>query len=147
MKACGGFSLVELVMVLLLLGIASTFVLGRAGGDFKAVRDAEELIQAIRYTQERAMRRTGDGLSYRISLGASGYVFTPAASPLYAVSLDGVLEGSALSPSGSIAFDGRGRPSCSGGLACSGSAQTILVSSGGKTVTLTLQPHTGMLGR
>jgi prepilin-type N-terminal cleavage/methylation domain-containing protein len=147
MNRCAGFSLLELVTVMLLLGIASTFVIGRAGSDFKAVRDAEELIQAIRYTQERAMHHTGDGQNYRITLGATGYSLSPAAAPLYADNLDGLLEGGSLSPTGVIAFDGRGLPSCSGGLACAAAAQNILVSAGGDSVSLTLQPYTGMVNR
>jgi type II secretory pathway pseudopilin PulG len=134
-------------MVILLLGILSTFIAGRAGSDFTAMRDAEELLQAIRYTQERAMQHTGDGQHYRISIGGSGYSLLPTPSALVADTLDGSLEGASVSPSGVIAFDGRGKPLCSGGFSCSDGSQNISLSAGGKTLVLTLQPHTGYVSR
>lgn len=142
-----GFTLLELVSVIVLLGIVSTVVMVRSGSDFTAVSDAEELIQAIRYTQERAMHHTGDGLSYQITLNATGYSFSPLAAAIYSDSLDGVLQGSSISPTGSIRFDGRGMPSCSAGLACTGSAENILLSASGDSATLTLEPYTGYIRR
>lgn len=146
MKSLRGFTLLELVTIIVLLGIVSTFVAVRSGSDFTAMRDAEELLQAIRYTQERAMHHTGDG-NYQVTLNSTGYSFSQAAAAIYADSLDGVLEGSSISPTGSIQFDGRGRPSCSAGLICAGSTQNILVSANGDSVTLTLQPYTGYVRR
>ena len=145
MKRQYGFTLLELVTIIVLLGVLSTFVAVRSGSDFTAVGDAEELLQAIRYTQERAMQHTGDGENYQITLNGSDYSLTPAVAAIYAGSLDGVLQGS--SPTGTIQFDGRGLPSCSGGLACAGSPQNILVSANGESASLTLEPYTGTLRR
>jgi MSHA pilin protein MshC len=147
MKRQYGFTLLELVTIIVLLGVLSTFVAVRSGSDFTAVGDAEELLQAIRYTQERAMQHTGDGESYQITLNGSGYSLTPTIAAIYADSLDGVLQGSTISPTGSIQFDGRGLPSCSGGLACAVSPQNIQVSANGESVSLTLEPYTGTLRR
>lgn len=147
MKHAAGFTLLELVTVMVLLGILSTFIAVRTGSDFKAARDAEELIQAIRHTQERAMHHTGDGQSYQITIGGAGYNLMPAASAIYANVLDGVLEGSSVSPTGVIAFDGLGKPTCSGGLVCASSAQSFELSASGDSVTLTLEPETGYVRR
>jgi type II secretory pathway pseudopilin PulG len=141
------FTLQELVVIILLLGIVSTFVIGRSGSDFKALQDAEELLQAIRYTQERAMQHTGDGESYQVTVNSSGYGLDPAAAPSYAGTFDGVLEGSSINPTGTIAFDGRGRPLCSGGLSCATAPQGLSVSASGETVVVTLQPYTGYVRR
>ncbi len=145
MKRLHGFTLLELVMTIVLLGIVSTFVAVRSGSDFTAVGDAEELVQAIRYTQERAMQHSGDGLSYQIALNGTGYTLSPAVASLYGESLDGVLEGSGISPTGVIGFNGRGLPTCSAGLACAGSTQSIVVSASGDSVSLILEPYTGYL--
>lgn len=93
------------------------------------------------------MHHTGDGLSYQITLNSSGYSFSPAAAAIYAESLDGVLQGSNISPTGTIQFDGRGLPSCSAGLVCTGSTENIVVSASGENVTLTLEPYTGYVRR
>jgi prepilin-type N-terminal cleavage/methylation domain-containing protein len=149
MRAEQGYTLMELVIVILLLGIVTTYVIGRSGSDFKAVADAEELLQAIRYTQERAMQHTGDEVNYpyRISLGAAGYKLLPAAAPAYATTLDGTFQGDGVSPTGIIAFDGRGTPLCSAGLSCTSASQNLNVSASGETVVVTLQPYTGYVGR
>ena len=93
------------------------------------------------------MTHTGDGLSYQILLQGSAYSLSPPAAAIYADSLDGVLEGSSVSPTGSIQFDGRGLPSCSAGLSCASSSQTILISASGDGVSLTLEPYTGYVRR
>jgi MSHA pilin protein MshC len=143
---CRGFTLLELVTIILLLGIVTVFVLGRSGGDFKAVGAADELLQAIRYTQQRAMQHTGDAETDQITVGSSGYRLSPVPDPAYADTLDGSLEAS-VSPNGVIAFDGRGSPLCSAGLNCANTPQQFNVSAAGETVVVTLQPYTGYVSR
>ena len=147
MNAQRGFTLLELITIIVLLGVLSTFVMVRSGSDFTAIGDTEELVQAIRYTQQRAMRHTGDGQSYRITLNASSYQLTPTAAARYADSLDGVLQGGSIQPTGTIRFDGRGQPSCSAGLDCANLSQTIQVSANGERASLTLEPYTGAVRR
>lgn len=147
MKRAAGFTLLELVTVIVLLGILSTFIAVRTGSDFKAARYAEELIHAIRHTQERAMHHTGGGQSYQITVSGAGCSLSPAATAIYANVLDGVLEGSSVNPTGVIGFDGRGKPTCSGGLVCASSAQDIMLTASGDSVTLTLEPETGYVRR
>lgn len=147
MKSSLGFTLLELVSIIVLLGIVSTFIVVRSGSDFTALQDAEELIQAIRYTQERAMQHTGDGKSYQIILSSDGYRFSPPAASIYAGNLDGLLRGSRINPTGSIRFNGRGMPVCSGGLLCDDSVQSIALSANGDTNTLLLEPYTGTVRR
>lgn len=93
------------------------------------------------------MQHTGDGLSYQISIGSSGYKLIPLAAPRYADTLDGGLQGGSISPTGIIAFDGRGTPLCSAGLSCASASQNLNVSASGETVIVTLQPYTGYVGR
>ena len=147
MRSFQGYTVMELVFVILLLGILSFYVFGRVGSDFKALGDAQELLQAIRYTQERAMQHTGDGVSYQVSIGSTGYQLLPAAASRYADTLDGVLQGALVSPTGVIAFDGRGVPACSAGLNCASATQNLNVSASGETLVLTLQPYTGYVSR
>jgi type II secretory pathway pseudopilin PulG len=147
MRRDSGFTLMELVTIIILLGIVTTFVAVRTGSDFRAVGDAEELIQAIRHTQERAMHNTGDGQAYAIVISGSGYQLNPAPAGRYADALDGVLEGSSITPTGAIVFDGRGTPLCGGGLSCTGASQSIALTASGETVTLVLEPYTGYVRR
>jgi MSHA pilin protein MshC len=146
MNASRGFTLLELVTIMLLLGIVSVFVLGRAGSDFKADEAAQELLQAIRYTQQRAMQHTGDGVTYQITIGSTGYRLSPSAAAVYTETLDGALQGS-VGPTGVIAFDGRGAPLCSAGLDCASTPQAFHVSASGATEVVTLQPYTGYVSR
>jgi MSHA pilin protein MshC len=147
MKRESGFTLLELVTVIVLLGIVSIFVAARSGSDFRALGDAEELILAIRYIQEQAMHHSGDDQSYSIVLNDAGYQLSPAAAGGYAGSLDGALEGSGINPTGTITFDGWGVPVCSGALSCADASEQITLSAGDESVTLVLEPYTGYVRR
>jgi len=70
-----GFSLVELVSVMVLVAILSTFVVqkfsGTSGYDEYVVRD--QLIEAIRFAQQRAMYDHEINHCYRVSITSSSY--------------------------------------------------------------------------
>lgn len=69
-----GFTLVELVVVILLVGIISVFVLPRffASNVFVERRVKDELISALRYTQQLSMNR---GEDHRLQINAANYTF------------------------------------------------------------------------
>ncbi|GIA16704.1 pilus assembly FimT family protein [Vibrio cholerae] len=56
-----GFTLVELIMVIILLGILSAFAASRYSGrnDLAALTTQQEILASLRLTQSRAMQRTG----------------------------------------------------------------------------------------
>ncbi|MFT7128764.1 MAG: MSHA pilin protein MshC [Gammaproteobacteria bacterium] len=107
-----GFTLVELVTVMILLGILATVVLpkfsSRDGYAEYAVRD--QFISAFRYAQQRAMYDHG-GTCYRLNIDAAG--FGPqragvAFGPVAPVNFAGDYQGISLSPQVPIYFDGLG---------------------------------------
>lgn len=72
---CRGFSLVELVAVIVLVSILSVIaapkLTGTSGFDEYIVRD--QLISAIRYTQQHAMYDRAANHCYRINVSAAGF--------------------------------------------------------------------------
>jgi len=138
-----GFTLVELVIVILLLGILSVYAAGRLYPDFTARQAAEEVVQAVRHAQERAMDSGGgtavviesDGIRFTgmTADGARWQLVTPT------IDVD-------LSPTGSIGFDALGRPTCSG-FSCDTAAVSISITARDDTETVTLQPITGYVSR
>lgn len=107
-----GFTLVELVTVMILLGILATVVLprfsSRDGYAEYAVRD--QFISAFRYAQQRAMY-DHSGTCYRLNIDAVGFGPQRAGvdfGPVAAVSFTGDYRGISLSPQQPIYFDGLG---------------------------------------
>jgi len=141
-----GFTLVELVIVILLVGILSVYAAGRLFPDYTARQASEELVQAIRHAQERAMDRGG---SPSVTIEADGIRFngmTVSGNEWRLLKPGPSIEVS-LSPTGSISFDTTGRPACSGGLACAAGQAVITVQANDQTETLTLEPITGYVHR
>ena len=68
-----GFSLIELVVVVLLLGILSVFALGRLfdQNQFEARGFFDDTVNAVRFAQKLAV---SSGCDVRVSLSATGYV-------------------------------------------------------------------------
>jgi MSHA pilin protein MshC len=145
-----GFTLVELIMVLMVVGILAVYVTASTNNvSMTSYSGAEELVQAIRYAQQEAMDHTGvSGIG--ISIQADGFTFIGVTSPVdtwqllknptanYAV---------AIAPTGTIIFDGRGTPTCAGGLNCNAASQTITVTADGINTALTIEPFTGLAHR
>lgn len=143
-----GFTLIELVVVMVLIGILAVFAIPSNKADFTASNSATELMQAIRYAQQKSMDNTGK-TNASITLSNDGFVFNNLSSlglewkllkpaPAYTVTIN---------PTGTITFNGQGVPSCTNTLALCFSNQTqpITVAANGNSVTIYLEPYTGFV--
>jgi len=145
---CRGFSLVELVSVIVLVSILSVIVapklLGTSGYDEFIVRD--QLISALRFAQQHAMYDQAANHCYRVNITAHSYAversinngttFTPMSDLTFALSDSSVV--TALNkvtlPVLTQRFDGLGNPVAACGGANSGN-QAISIA-GSTTVSL-----------
>ncbi len=149
-----GFTMVELILVIVILGVLAAYAAPKMDLQmFDAHVAAQELVEAIRYAQEMSMTHSGSN-AYQVELDAT--------ANSYAVTQSGVAVSSPLSggsnyvsgwsnvtigQSGTIAFNSRGRPTCSGGLAaCSeptDSNVSIAVAVGSDSTTVAIERMTG----
>ena len=160
-----GFTLVELIVVMLVLGILAAVFIPRSNNSAIILStQAEQLAADIRYVQSLAMTRGWSGVSpsaprrYRINYTATSYYFTDASGvavthPSGTSSSIAFAGGVSISPfpapilvSNVIAFDGRGTPyvdpSASSALAA---MATISMVSGGSTRAIQIFPGTGLV--
>ena len=153
-----GFTLRELIIVLVIVGIISAIALTRTGNDpVMLSTQVNQLAGDIRYVQALAMTQ---GQRYRINLTATGYTFTRADAGGTAVIHPATGSAAQINwnsgvtvalpptnlPSNLVAFDGRGAP-YTNNLATTalglGNTATITLSKGGANATVTIQPFTG----
>lgn len=147
-----GFSLIELVIVLAIVGVLAVFVVPRItatqGITLSAV--TAQLAASIRYTQSLAMSR---GQRYRINFVASAYQITdmggaPIVQPLTAstaaISVSPATLGGYNPPltGGYVAFDGRGVPYVDATTPLASSA-AITITSGSDSGSVVIAPETG----
>ncbi len=147
-----GFSLLELVLVLTIVGVLAVFAAPRLasapGVTLSAV--SAQLAANIRYAQGLAMSR---GQRYRINFTANTYQITdmggaPIVQPLTASTAAISVAPATLSgydpplTGGYVAFDTKGVPyvSATGPLAA---VAMITINSGGETASITIAPETG----
>jgi len=154
----GGFTLQEIIMVLVIVGIISAIALARMGNDpVMLSTQVDQLAGDIRYVQALAMTQ---GQRYRINLTATGYTLTlaNAGGTLVPHPVTGSTaqtnwnSGVTISlpptnlPSNLVAFDGLGIPytdataTAAGAL---GAVATITLSRGGTSQSITSTPQTG----
>ncbi|NNE63131.1 MAG: prepilin-type N-terminal cleavage/methylation domain-containing protein [Gammaproteobacteria bacterium] len=78
-KYFSGFSIIELVVVVLLLGILSVFAIGRLfdQNQFAARGFFDDTVNAVRFAQKLAL---SSGCDVRVSLTAGGYVLNQRAT-------------------------------------------------------------------
>ncbi len=153
MTAQRGFTLVELILVIVIVGVLAVYAAPRFDRDaFDVASAADELIEAIRYTQEMAMSHSGidddgDGNpdNYRITLSGGGYTVslvdsnstTNVPNPVTnAASYTESWSGISLGPATTINFDSRGRPDL-------GADVTITLSRSGESATVDIERATG----
>lgn len=142
----GGFTLIEIVMVMTLLGIIAAYAAPRWLGSEPLVDPQQRLlIRDLRHAQSLAMTQ-GRPLNFEIT--ASGYQITdtalavindPARGGNFQVSLE-----SNLSIAGAdFSFDSLGRPSDGSSLLSSAQVQTI--SSASSSATVSVAPVSGFV--
>ena len=147
-----GFSVLELVLVLVMVGLLAVFALPRVftTESITLPAAAARLAASIRYTQSLAMSR---GQRYRINFAAGTYQITdmggaPIVQPLTAGTAAVSVAPATLSgfnpplTAGYVAFDGKGVPYVSATAALAGTA-TITLTVGSEAATVSIAPETG----
>jgi len=147
-----GFSLLELVAVLAIVGLLAVFVAPRitASQGIALSVVAAQLAANVRHAQTLAMSR---GQRYRINLTPNSYQITdmggaPIVQPLSSGTAPIVVSPAVLSgynppmTSGYLAFDGRGVPYIDPATPLAGTA-TITITSGADVATVVVAPETG----
>ncbi|MCZ6551331.1 MAG: type II secretion system protein [candidate division NC10 bacterium] len=153
-----GFSLIEIILVVMLIGIISAVAIARFPEFPKTGAVARRLVSDIRYAKELANRVQTmcgvyfiDSSSYRIF--QDNDVNTAAVDPTtgtdFVVTLSGQLSGVTLSHSfagNTLKFNALGTP-LDGADTPLAAASTITVSGTGGDRTVTIEPNTGMVTR
>jgi MSHA pilin protein MshC len=144
-----GFTLIEIIAVLVVLGILSAVVVQRATfTDARVAAQIEVVKTHLRYAQERAMNTNEiwyiqfTGTSYTLYRGGTAMTL-PGESGVV------VNPGVTLSWTGGtnvFSFDNRGRPCTdTAGAALLAAARTVTLTHGSETATITVTPNTGFI--
>lgn len=146
-----GFTLIELIMVMVILGVVATVTAMRMpGAGINVSAQAEQLASDIRYTQSLAM---GRGQRFRINFAAGSYQITdmagvaqvhPGTGQTAAISLGSTVLSGYNPPftNSYLAFDSLGVPYTDPTTTQAGLA-ILTLTGGGEAYTLRVVPQTG----
>lgn len=154
-KGADGATLAEILSVLVIVGVLAVVAVAKGGVsiDSSVVAESEALKGQLRFAQNRSMNTadawgiSSTGSSYRL------FRYSPDDGNTTYVDMPGIGDDTVnLSAKGcsassfTISFDGWGRP-CSGttGTSAYGSNQTITVSKGGESRSITITKNTGFI--
>jgi MSHA pilin protein MshC len=149
MKWSRGFTLAELVLTIIIVGIIAVYAAPRMNPQsFDARIAAQELVEAIRYAQTMSMNNSGAD-PFRINIAGNGYSVTqngtPVTSPLTGAPYtddDWSGQGIGTDTTMSIFFNSRGRPYVAVDTPLT-SNPVIQVTAGGNTINVRLEQLTG----
>jgi len=150
--ACAGFTILELLIVIVISGILSFMAVGRLNdtGEVNAHGAAEQIASALRFAQEAAVAQrrllyvnvnAGSG-QLNACLDSSNACAQPLAAPGGGSLSVQLPSGTVLSTSSAqFSFDGLGRPS--------GSSQILIrvTASDGQQFSVTIEPDSGYVRR
>ncbi|MBL4623333.1 MAG: type II secretion system protein [Immundisolibacteraceae bacterium] len=145
-KKITGFTLIEMVMVMVIIGIMAAYAAPRWLGDEQLLDPQQRLLaRDLRHAQSMAMTQ---GRSVNFEIISAGYQITdasltviidPARGEAFQVNLE-----PGLSIAGSnFSFDSLGRPTDGSSLLSAPQVQTV--SSGGSSATVTVAPVSGFV--
>jgi prepilin-type N-terminal cleavage/methylation domain-containing protein len=136
-----GFTLVELIMVIVIMGALSAVAINKFNRNtFDVAAAAGELVQAVRYAQDKSMSHSGD-TNYQIDITSTGYAVTQGGA-LIAHPVTGTAGYTktwtdiSLSTTATIIFNAYGNPGLGAPLA-------ITLSKGSDNVTVVVEDVTG----
>jgi MSHA pilin protein MshC len=140
-----GFTLIELVTVMAVLGIVAALALPRwSPSDSTLATQADRLARDLRHAQSLALSQgrrltfhVQSASNYRVTDSGGTTVTDPATRSPFSVSL----ENSVTLGGNDLVFDSLGRPLNAGSLASSAQAYTL--SGDSRTATVTVSPVTG----
>ena len=157
-KGCSGFTLLEVLVVLVIVGIISVNIVAYwpPDGDLKLPAQAEVFASEVRHARSLAMywgeplRVTVSGNAYSVSCvtatATSPCDSTPVIDPATNQSFSTTLEtGLAFSGAATLDFDTLGRPVSSGTLISTSPAQTFTLNAGSPTWSVTVERLTGFV--
>lgn len=148
-----GFTLIELVIVIILIGILSTSVyLSWPKSSVSLDAQAHQIAHDIRYAQTLAMTKgqryrfvRTSSTSYQVTNNSGTAVMLALGSAIVTLNAGITFSGFTNLPNNLIAFDGKGTPytnTSSPGTALASTA-TISLTANGETRTISISPGTG----